>query len=111
MKLNGQKKVSLPNNAYQFQTIQYIEYDCQYDTSITMVLLQYDTYCEQSQVKQHCCFNQFIMINDKSAKYLCEMKTGKTYWGIGQVREREKQREQIRREREVALVERRNGVG
>ncbi len=39
------------------------------------------------------------------------MKTGKTYWGIGQIREREKQREWIRREKEVALVERRNGMG
>ncbi len=39
------------------------------------------------QVEQHCYFNQFIMINDndniKSAKYLCELKTGKTYRGIG----------------------------
>jgi hypothetical protein len=39
------------------------------------------------------------------------MKKDTTYWGIGQVGEREKQREQIRKEREVALVERRNGVG
>ncbi len=36
------------------------------------------------------------------------MKTGKTYWGIGQVGERERERE---REREVVLVERVDGVG
>jgi hypothetical protein len=41
------------------------------------------------------------------------MKTGKMYWGIGQVRgrERERVREQIRGEREVVLAERRNAVG
>jgi hypothetical protein len=39
------------------------------------------------------------------------MKTGKTYWGIGQGGGREKQREQIRGEREVAFVERGNGMG
>ncbi len=47
----------------------------------------------------------------KSAEYLCEMKKDTTYWVIGQVGEREKQREQIREEREVGLVERRNAVG
>ncbi len=41
------------------------------------------------------------------------MKRGKTYWGIEPVREgeREREREQIRGEREVALVERGNGMG
>jgi hypothetical protein len=39
------------------------------------------------------------------------MKTGKIYWGIGQTGGREKQREPIRGEREVALVERGNGMG
>jgi hypothetical protein len=39
------------------------------------------------------------------------MKTGKTYWGIGKVGGRERQRERIRGEREVALVERGNSVG
>ncbi len=39
------------------------------------------------------------------------MKTGKTYVGIGQVGGREKQRERIRGEREVALVEKGNGMG
>jgi hypothetical protein len=39
------------------------------------------------------------------------MKKDTTYWVIGQVGEREKQREQIREEREVGLVERRNAVG
>jgi hypothetical protein len=39
------------------------------------------------------------------------MKTGKTYRGIEQVGGREKQREQIRGEREVDLVERGNSVG
>jgi hypothetical protein len=38
------------------------------------------------------------------------MKTGKTYRGIGQVGGREKEREQIRGEREVVLVERGNGM-
>jgi hypothetical protein len=37
------------------------------------------------------------------------MKTGKTYWGIEPVRERESRLEE--REREVALVERGNGAG
>jgi hypothetical protein len=37
--------------------------------------------------------------------------TGKKYRGIGQAGGREKPREQIRGEREVALVERGNGVG
>ncbi len=48
--------------------------------------------------------------NIKSAEYLCEIKAGKTYWGIGQSGGREKQREWIKREREVALVERGNGM-
>jgi hypothetical protein len=39
------------------------------------------------------------------------MKTGETYRGTEQVREKERQREHIRGEREVALVERENGVG
>jgi hypothetical protein len=39
------------------------------------------------------------------------MKTGKTYQGIWQVRERDRAREWIRGEREVVLVERGNGVG
>ena len=39
------------------------------------------------------------------------MKTGKTYWGIGQVGGEEKQIEQISRGREVALVERGDGIG
>jgi|CryBogDrversion2_11_1035321.scaffolds.fasta_scaffold272117_1 hypothetical protein len=39
------------------------------------------------------------------------MKTGKIYWGIGQVGGREKQNEQIRGETEVALGERGNGMG
>jgi hypothetical protein len=39
------------------------------------------------------------------------MKKGKTYHGIGLVGGREKLREQIRGEREVVLVRRRNGVG
>jgi len=39
------------------------------------------------------------------------MKTGKTFPGIGQIGGRVKQREWIRGEREVALVERGNGVG
>jgi hypothetical protein len=39
------------------------------------------------------------------------MKTGKTYQGIGQVGGREKQRGQIRGEREVASVEGGNGMG
>jgi hypothetical protein len=39
------------------------------------------------------------------------MKNSKMYQGIGQIGGREKQREQIRGEREVALVERVNGVG
>ncbi len=38
------------------------------------------------------------------------MKTGKTYQGIGQVGGGEKEREWIRQEREVGLVERGNGV-
>jgi hypothetical protein len=47
----------------------------------------------------------------KSAEHLCEMKTGKTCRGKEPVEEREKQRELIKGEREVALVERGNGVG
>jgi hypothetical protein len=47
----------------------------------------------------------------KSAEYLCEMKTGKTYRGIGQVGGREKQREWNRGEIEEALVKRGNGMG
>ncbi len=45
--------------------------------------------------------------------YLCEIKIGKTYRGIWPVGGREKQREQIKREREreVALVERGNDMG
>jgi hypothetical protein len=43
--------------------------------------------------------------------YLCEIKIGKTYRGIWPAGGREKQREQIKREREVALVERGNGIG
>ena len=39
------------------------------------------------------------------------MKTGKTYWGIEQVGGREKQREQVRGDRKVTLVERGNGGG
>jgi hypothetical protein len=39
------------------------------------------------------------------------MKTGKTYRGKEPVGGREKQREWIRGEREVALVERGNGMG
>jgi hypothetical protein len=39
------------------------------------------------------------------------MKTRKTFLRIGQIGGREKQREWIRGEREVALVERGNGVG
>jgi hypothetical protein len=38
------------------------------------------------------------------------MKTGKTYWGIVQLGGRESARERIRGKREVALVERGNGV-
>jgi hypothetical protein len=45
----------------------------------------------------------------KCAEFICEMKTGKTYWGIGQVGER--QREQIREEKDLVLVESGNGVG
>jgi len=47
----------------------------------------------------------------KSAKYLCEIKTGKTYRGIEPVGVREKQREQIRGEREAAFVKMGNGAG
>jgi hypothetical protein len=39
------------------------------------------------------------------------MKIGKTYRGIGQGGGREKQREQIRGEREVAMVREGNGMG
>jgi hypothetical protein len=39
------------------------------------------------------------------------MNTGKTYQGIRHAGGREKQREQVRGEREVVLVERGNGVG
>jgi hypothetical protein len=39
------------------------------------------------------------------------MKTGKTYWGIEPVEGREKRREHIGGEREVALVERGNCMG
>ncbi len=39
------------------------------------------------------------------------VKLGETYWGIGRVRGREKQREQIRGEREAAFVKMGNGAG
>jgi hypothetical protein len=39
------------------------------------------------------------------------MKTGKTYRGMKPVGKREKQRKQIRGEKEVVLAERGNGVG
>jgi hypothetical protein len=34
-----------------------------------------------------------MIINIKSFKYLSEMRTGKTYWGIEQIGEKERQRE------------------
>jgi hypothetical protein len=40
-----------------------------------------------------------MIIKHKSAQYLCEIKTGKTYQGIGPAGGREKQRESIKRER------------
>jgi hypothetical protein len=33
------------------------------------------------------------MINIKSAEYLCEIETGKKYWGIGPAGERERETE------------------
>jgi hypothetical protein len=39
------------------------------------------------------------------------MKTGETYWGMEPIGGREKQREWIRGERDIVLVESGNGVG
>jgi hypothetical protein len=38
-----------------------------------------------------------MIFNIKSAQYLCEIRTGKKYQGIGQEGGREKQREHIKR--------------
>ncbi len=65
----------------------------------------------QSQVKQHCYFNQFIAINDNQTSKLPSIYVKSRMWGIGQGGGRERQTEQIRGEREVALVERGNGMG
>jgi len=64
-------------------------------------------YCVQlPQVKQQFYFTQFIAINDEHTSNLPSIYVKSKCRGIGQERGRERQREWIRGEREVALVER-----
>jgi hypothetical protein len=65
-------------------------------------------------VKCRCGSNQFIEINDNhtfQSLSIREIKTGKTWWGIWQEREREIQRDRGLGERERNTAERENGVG
>ncbi len=53
-----------------------------------------------------------MIINIKSTKYLSEMKTGRTYSGIEQIGEKERQRENGLAEREKSHWRREeNGMG
>jgi hypothetical protein len=67
-----------------------------------------------SDVPKRCYFNQFIVINDNQTSNLLSIcmksKQVKHTREIGQVGRREKQREQIRGDREVALIRRGNGM-
>jgi hypothetical protein len=66
-------------------------------------------------VKQGCYFDQFIAINDNQSSNLPDIyvrsRQVKHTGEIEQVGGREKQRERIRGERDVALVKWGNGLG